>query len=135
MSETSEVVEKPPGELEPAGEGDDDGQSVDTIVVSKKDSEISMIEDEEMPTFSSVSSSTKPNNSVATHEQRMDDVPSKRDRTPSPEPSDDQDNESIYVVSSSGETDRNPDDIEEEEEDDYDSEGIYFIFKMIFKIV
>ncbi|XP_033221440.1 probable serine/threonine-protein kinase kinX isoform X2 [Belonocnema kinseyi] len=129
MSETSEAVEKPPEEPVPAGEREedvDDGQSEDTVVVSKKSSEISMIEDQEMPTFSSVSSLTKPNNSqsVSTHEQRMDDVPPERDRTPSPEPSDEQDNESIYVVSSTADTDQNPDDIEDEEEDDYDSEDM-----------
>ena len=123
MSETCDVLEKPSEEPQPAGD-EDDKQSQDKVEVYRKDSDISMLEDEEMPTYSSISSSIKPNNSVSTHEQRMIDIPLEKERSPSPEPSEDQDNESVYVVSSTADTDRNPDDIEDEEEENYDSEGI-----------
>lgn len=138
MSETNEIVEKPPSEIPlPKPLGEENDVTDVSVNEAKRDSDISMLEDEEMPTYSTISNSTKPNNSVTNHNQRMNDVPMEKSRSQSPEPSEDQDNEdneSIYVVSSTADTDRNFDDIDEEE-GDYDSEGIIMLnnLQFIFK--
>ncbi|XP_051175394.1 MATH and LRR domain-containing protein PFE0570w-like isoform X2 [Leptopilina boulardi] len=125
MSETNEIVEKLPPETPlPKPLGEKKLTADVSVNESKKDSDISMLEDEEMPTYSTISSSTKPNNSVTNYNQR--NVPMEKSRSQSPEPSEEQDNEdneSVYVVSSTPDTDRNFDDIDDEEEEgDYDSE-------------
>ncbi|XP_043463126.1 probable serine/threonine-protein kinase kinX [Leptopilina heterotoma] len=127
MSETNEIVEKPPSEIPlPKPLGEENDVTDVSVNEAKRDSDISMLEDEEMPTYSTISNSTKPNNSTTNYNQRMNDVPMEKSRSQSPEPSEDQDNddnESIYVVSSTADTERNFDDIDEEE-GDYDSEEI-----------
>lgn len=125
MSETKEIVEKPPSEIpEPIGEEKLTDISVDE---PKKDSDISMLEDEEMPTYSSISSSIKPNNSATNYNQKINDVPMEKSCPQNSELNEDQDNEdneSIYVVSSTADTDRNLDDVDDEDEEDYDSGGM-----------
>lgn len=82
-----------------------------------------LIEDEEMPTYISVSSTTRPDDSddINAKHSENDSREVDRDRSPSPYPSDDQGANSVYVLSSGEETDQHP--YHEEDDEDGDSDG------------
>ncbi|XP_011703878.1 PREDICTED: kinesin-related protein 4-like [Wasmannia auropunctata] len=79
-----------------------------------------LLEDEEMPTYISVSSTTRPDDSdgvnVKQSENESQEV--ERERSSSPYHSDDQAPSSVYVLSSEEETDQHPYN-DEDDEDDY----------------
>lgn len=85
-----------------------------------------LLEDEEMPTYISVSSTTRPDdsddvNNVKQSENESQEVD--RDRSPSPYHSDDQGASSVYVLSSGEETDQHPYNDEDDEDGYGDSDG------------
>ncbi|XP_033183728.1 uncharacterized protein LOC117153628 isoform X2 [Bombus vancouverensis nearcticus] len=107
------------------------------------DTEQPMLEDEEMPTYISVSTPSKREDSDISNTKQADRIPIEEDHSRSPYPSDDQGGGSIYVLSS-GEESTHPyndeesnhpyndeeedeyadsEDEEEEEDDDDDDEG------------
>ncbi|XP_043521416.1 MATH and LRR domain-containing protein PFE0570w-like isoform X2 [Frieseomelitta varia] len=81
-----------------------------------------MLEDEEMPTYISVSSPSKREDSDINNTKEPDRIPIEEDHSRSPYPTDDQGGGSIYVLSS-GEDSNHP--YNDEEEDEYvDSEDM-----------
>lgn len=80
-----------------------------------------MLEDEEMPSYISVSSPFGREDADANETKQQERIPMEEDHSRSPYPSEDQGGGSIYVLSS-GEESNHP--YNDEEEDDYaDSEG------------
>lgn len=82
-----------------------------------------LLEDEEMPTYISVSSTTRPDDSDDVKQPENDSREVERDRSPSPYPSDDQGASSVYVLSSGEETDQHPYNDEDDEDGYGDSDG------------
>lgn len=85
-----------------------------------------LLEDEEMPTYISVSSTTRPDDSDIVNAKQLENESREadKDRSPSPYPSDDQAASSVYVLSSGEETDQHPYNDEDDEEDGFgDSDG------------
>ncbi|XP_012287455.1 uncharacterized protein LOC105703546 [Orussus abietinus] len=82
------------------------------------ETDMSMLEDEEMPTYISVSSPSRMEDTIGERRQHLSEV-GKEDPSPSPCRSDEQGgDDSVYVVSSGEETDRPP----YPEDEDYDTE-------------
>jgi hypothetical protein len=82
-----------------------------------------LLEDEEMPTYISVSSTTRPDDSDIVKQPENESQEMEEDRTPSPYPSDDQAASSVYVLSSEEETDQHPYNDEDDEDEFADSDG------------
>lgn len=82
-----------------------------------------MLEDEEMPSYISVSSPFRREDADANETKQQERIPMEEDHSRSPYPSEDQGGGSIYVLSS-GEESNHPYNDEEEEDDYADSEDI-----------
>lgn len=96
-------------------------QSKSDTSMLNNESEQPMLEDEEMPTFVSVSSPSRRDDSDPSNIKQQSRIPVEDDHSRSPCPSDDQGGGSIYVLSS-GEESNHP--YNDEEEDEYgDSDG------------
>jgi len=107
----------------------DSSKSEAKLMMNQTDA--ALLEDEEMPTYISVSSTTKPDDSDAVNikqsenesreVEKMEEM--EGDRSPSPCPSDDQAASSVYVLSSEEETDQHPYNDEDDEDEYGDSDG------------
>lgn len=83
-----------------------------------------LLEDEEMPTYISVSSiSRRDDSSEVVNAKQPDNVPMEEEGSPSPYHSDDQAASSVYVLSSGEETDQLPYHDEDDEDEYGDSDG------------
>ncbi|XP_034172340.2 uncharacterized protein LOC117600701 isoform X1 [Osmia lignaria lignaria] len=91
-------------------------QSKSDTSILNNESEQPMLEDEEMPTFVSVSSPSRRDDSDPSNVKQQCRIPVEEDHSRSPCPSDDQGGGSIYVLSS-GEESNHP--YNDEEEDEY----------------
>lgn len=80
-----------------------------------------LLDDEEMPTYISVSSTSRRDDSDITNAKRQEEMD--EDRSPSPYPSDDQAASSVYVLSSGEDTDQHPYNDEDDEDEYGDSDG------------
>lgn len=101
----------------------DSSKSEAKLMMNQTDA--ALLEDEEMPTYISVSSTTRPDDSDVINtkqsENKLQEV--EGDRSPSPYPSDDQAASSVYVLSSGEETDQHPYNDEDDEDEYGDSDG------------
>ncbi|EZA46699.1 hypothetical protein DMN91_012314 [Ooceraea biroi] len=75
-----------------------------------------LLDDEEMPTYISMSSTSRPDDSDVTSAKRPEDLSQEVDEDRSRSPSDDQGASSVYVLSSGEDTDQHP---YEDDEDEY----------------
>lgn len=84
-----------------------------------------LLDDEEMPTYISVSSTSRPDDSNVTNAKQQEDLSQEmdEDRSRSPYPSDDQAASSVYVLSSGDDTDQHPFNDEDDEDEYGDSDG------------
>lgn len=101
----------------------DSSKSEAKLMMNQTDA--AMLEDEEMPTYISVSSTTKPDESDVVNVKQSENKSQEmeEDRSPSPYPSDDQAASSVYVLSSEEETDQHPYNDEDDEDEYGDSDG------------
>lgn len=101
----------------------DSSKSEAKLMMNQTDA--AMLEDEEMPTYISVSSTTKPDDSDVVNVKQSENKSQEmeEDRSPSPYPSDDQAASSVYVLSSEEETDQHPYNDEDDEDEYGDSDG------------
>lgn len=99
----------------------DSSKSEAKLMMNQMDA--ALLEDEEMPTYISVSSTTRPDDSdVKQPENQSQEM--EEDRSPSPYLSDDQAASSVYVLSSEEEeTDQHPYNDEDDEDEYADSDG------------
>jgi len=83
-----------------------------------------LLDDEEMPTYISMSSTSRPDDSDITNMKQQKDLSQEvdEDRNASPYPSDDQAASSVYVLSSGEDEDQHSYNYEDDE-DEYDSDG------------
>lgn len=86
--------------------------------------DMAMLEDEEMPTYISVSSTSRRDDSDVVNARQQENMSQEveEDRSPSPYPSDDQAASSVYVLSSEEDMDQHPYN-DEDDEDEYDTDG------------
>lgn len=99
-----------------------DSSKSETKLMNQVDT--ALLEDEEMPTYISVSSITRPDDSDVNMKQPENESQEvEEDRSPSPYPSDDQAASSVYVLSSGEETDQHPYNDEDDEDEYGDSDG------------
>lgn len=83
-----------------------------------------LLEDEEMPTYISVSSiSKREDDSDVANAKQAENVSMEEEHSPSPYPSDDQAASSVYILSSGEETDQLPYNDEDDEDEYGDSDG------------
>ncbi|KYM78819.1 hypothetical protein ALC53_10739 [Atta colombica] len=101
-----------------------DSSKSETKLMNQTDT--ALLEDEEMPTYISVSSITRPDDSdIVNMKQRENESREMEgDRSPSPYPSDDQAASSVYVLSSGEETDQHPYNDEDDEDEYGDSDDM-----------
>ena len=85
--------------------------------------EMPMLEDEEMPTYVSVSSPSRPEDAEIRNEQQEEVAPLVDNRNSSPYPNDDEGGGSIYVVSSGEESNRSHFDEDDDTNEEYDTDG------------
>ncbi|KMQ95092.1 math and lrr domain-containing protein [Lasius niger] len=85
-----------------------------------------MLEDEEMPTYISVSSTSRRDDSDVVNVKQQGNMSQEveEDRSPSPYPSDDQAASSVYVLSSEEDTDQHPYNDEDDEDEYGDSDDM-----------
>lgn len=126
MSEENEHTSEET-EAEMNTENRDKEQSKSETCVLNNETEQPMLEDEEMPTYISVSTPSKREDSDIDNAKQQSRVPLEEDNSQSPYRSDDQGGGSIYVLSS-GEESNHP--YNDEDEDEYaDSEGKKIMYK------
>lgn len=119
MSEENEHTSEET-EAEMNAENHNKEQSKSETSMLNNETEQPMLEDEEMPTYISVSSPSRRENPDVNNTKQEDTAPIEEDHSRSPYSSDDQGRYSIYVLSSSEETNHPYND----EEDEYpDSDG------------
>ena len=108
-----------------------DSSKSETKLMNQTDT--ALLEDEEMPTYISVSSITRPDDSdIVNMKQRENESREMEgDRSPSPYPSDDQAASSVYVLSSGEETDQHPYNDEDDEDEYGDSDGKLIIKRFV----
>lgn len=103
----------------------DSSKSEAKLMMNRTDA--TLLEDEEMPTYISVSSTSKCDDSEAVNAKQQEDepIPQEVEEEPcqSPYASDDQAASSVYVLSSEEETDHHPFNDEDDEDEYDDSEG------------
>ncbi|EGI65767.1 hypothetical protein G5I_05673 [Acromyrmex echinatior] len=101
-----------------------DSSKSETKLMNQADT--ALLEDEEMPTYISVSSITRPDDSdiVNVKQRENESREMEGDRSPSPYPSDDQAASSVYVLSSGEETDQHPYNDEDDEDEYGDSDDM-----------
>ncbi|XP_024877648.1 uncharacterized protein DDB_G0283697-like isoform X1 [Temnothorax curvispinosus] len=117
MSENSEHSPDDTETETKAMEPNDSSKSEVKLMMNQTDA--ALLEDEEMPTYISVSSTTRPDDSDVVNAKQPENESSRevdRDRSLSPYPSDDQGASSVYVLSSGEETDHPYNDEDDEEE-------------------
>ncbi|KOC63412.1 hypothetical protein WH47_01901 [Habropoda laboriosa] len=95
-------------------------QSKSETSMLNNETEQPMLEDEEMPTYISVSSPSRREDSDVNNTKQQDRIPIEEDHSRSPYPSDDQGGGSIYVLSSGEETTHGYNDEEDDEYADSD---------------
>lgn len=112
-------AEEDPGAPDPDNNDDDD----DVPNNSDADTEPAMLEEEEMPTYMSITSSSRLDESRAEIEvAQHPEVPAAQaDRPITPYANNDQAGDCVYVVSSGDESDRRP--LNDDDMEDYDSGG------------
>ncbi|XP_015430039.1 PREDICTED: stress response protein NST1-like isoform X1 [Dufourea novaeangliae] len=98
-------------------------QSKSDTSILNNEMEQPMLEDEEMPTYISVSTPSRREESDINNTKQQDRIPIEEDHSRSPYPSDDQGGGSIYVLSS-GEESNHPYNNEDEEDEYADSEDM-----------
>ncbi|XP_050447243.1 MATH and LRR domain-containing protein PFE0570w-like [Cataglyphis hispanica] len=88
--------------------------------------EMTMLEDEEMPTYISVSSTSRRDDSDVVNAKQQENISQEmeEDCSPSPYPSDDQAASSVYVLSSEEDTDQHPYNDEDDEDEYGDSDDM-----------
>lgn len=114
---------------------DDSSKSETKLMMDQTDA--ALLEDEEMPTYISVSSiSRRDDSSEIANAKQPENVPmEEEERSPSPYHSDDQAASSVYVLSSGEETDHLPYNDEDDEDEYGDSDGKLIKEYMNFIIV
>jgi len=125
----SENSERSPDDTETETKAEDlpndSSKSEAKLMMNRTDA--TLLEDEEMPTYISVSSTSRRDDSnvVNVGKQQESELQEEveEDQCPSPYPSDDQAPSSVYVLSSEEETDHHPFNDEDDEDEYADSEG------------
>ncbi|KAG7189736.1 hypothetical protein KM043_017402 [Ampulex compressa] len=113
MSEQSEHASE---ETETEAKEEPDKEKIGRSESETNQTDPPMLEDEEMPTYISVSSPSRRDDSEVNNSKRHENVPMEEDHSRSPYPSDDQGGGSVYVLSSGDESDQHAYNEEEEEE-------------------
>lgn len=123
----SENSEHPPDDNEAETKAMEDlpNDSSKSEVKLMNRTEMAMLEDEEMPTYISVSSTSRRDDSDVINAKQQENMSQEmeEDCSPSPYPSDDQAASSVYVLSSEEDTDQHPYNDEDDEDEYGDSDG------------
>ncbi|XP_029658866.1 MATH and LRR domain-containing protein PFE0570w-like [Formica exsecta] len=124
----SENSEHPPDDNEAETKAMEDlpNDSSKSEVKLMNRTEMAMLEDEEMPTYISVSSTSRRDDSDVINAKQQENMSQEmeEDCSPSPYPSDDQAASSVYVLSSEEDTDQHPYNDEDDEDEYGDSDDM-----------